>query len=88
MNTILVAIDEDPLIEKIIQTAGKIASKLGATITLCQVMEEEIYRKIEEQQKIDRVEPPFSISQAEDQAKNLAEEAGKCLRHVDVHFKP
>jgi len=87
MERFLVAIDEDPQAEKVIETAGELAQKQGATVIVCHIMPEEQYRKIEERQRQEEVEQPISITQAEERAQGLADDAALGLRPYGVTFK-
>ncbi|MFQ5434209.1 MAG: universal stress protein [Anaerolineae bacterium] len=86
MKHILVTIDEDPQAEKVIALAGEIAQKLGAHVTVFHVMADEKYRRIEEEQLHDQVEHPFTITQAEEQARSFAAETAVPLRDMGVSF--
>ncbi len=86
MKQILVTIDEDPQADKVIALAGEIAQKLGAHVTVFHVMPEEKYRRIEEEQRQDRVEHPFTITQAEEQARAFAAETAVSLHETGVPF--
>jgi nucleotide-binding universal stress UspA family protein len=54
MRHILVAIDEDPFAEHVILAAGQLAKVTQASITVCHVMPEYIYRDIVHQQRGER----------------------------------
>lgn len=86
MERILVAVDEDEQASKVVALAGQLAERCDATLTLCHVMPEDRYRKIEAQQKRDQVEVPFSVSQAEEQARDMALRYADSLRELDVAF--
>lgn len=87
MKQILVTIDEDPQAGKVITLAGEIAQKLEAHVTVLHVMPEEDYRHIEEEQLQDRVEHPFTITQAEEQARAFAAETAVPLHELGVQYK-
>ncbi len=86
MKQILVTVDEDPQAEKVISLAGEIAQKLGAHVTVLHVMPEEKYRHIEVEQLRDRVQNPFTITQAEEQARDFAVETAVPLHQNGIEY--
>ena len=50
MKRILVAVDEDRQATHVIQAAGQLAKAMQATVVVCHVMPERVYRQIQEQQ--------------------------------------
>ena len=82
MEQILIAVDEDPLAEKVIRQGVMLAQKVSAKATVCHVMPEEHYRRIEEQQL--REEQSFSVTQAEAQAEVVVEEAVQALGTLEM----
>lgn len=50
MKRILVAVDEDKQAIEVVRAAGRLAEVLQATVVVCHVMPERIYRQIQEQQ--------------------------------------
>lgn len=86
MKHILVTIDDDPLAEKVIALTGELAQKLAAHVTVLHVMPEEVYQRIEVEQIRDRVENPFTISQAEEQAHEFAAEEALPLHEAGIAY--
>lgn len=86
MERILVAVDEDQQAPKVIEMAGKVAQACGAALTVCHVMPEERYRRIEAQQEREHVAVPFSISSGELQAQELAAGFARELHDYGVTF--
>lgn len=86
MERILVAVDEDQQAPKVIEMAGKVAQACGAALTVCHVMPEERYRRIEAQQEREHVAVPFSISAGELQAQELAAGFARELHDYGVTF--
>lgn len=87
MKRFLVAVDEDPQAGRVIETAGELAQKLGASAVVCHIMPEEVYEKIEERQSREEVEHPLSLTQAEEQAQEVANNAALGLRPYGVSFE-
>ncbi len=87
MERFLVAVDDDPQAEKVIEMAGELAETVGGSIVVCHIMPEEQYRKIEERQRQDEVEQPISITQAEERAQALAADAALGLKPYGVDFE-
>jgi nucleotide-binding universal stress UspA family protein len=87
MDRILVAVDDDEQAGKVVALAGTLARQCGATLTLCHVMPQERYRRIEREQLRDQVEVPFSMSQAEEQAREMALAFASVLQDLDVTFE-
>ncbi|MDX1686799.1 MAG: universal stress protein [Candidatus Promineifilaceae bacterium] len=87
MERFLVAVDEDPQAEKVIEIAGELAQKVGGSIVVCHIMPEEQYRKIEERQRQEEVEQPISITEAEQRARALATDAALGLKPYGVDFE-
>lgn len=87
MKRFLVAVDEDPQAKKVIEIAGELAQKAGASVVVCHVMPEERYERIEERQLQEYVNNPFSITQAEEQARGIAEDAARGLQAYGVSFE-
>jgi len=86
MKRILVTVDEDPQADKVIALTGEIAQKLAARVTVLHVMPEETYRHIEAEQLRDRVQNPFTITQAEEQAREFAAETAVPLHQTGVEY--
>jgi len=86
MKQILVTVDEDPQADAVIALTAEIAQKLGAHVTVFHVMPEETYRRIETEQLHERVEHPFTITQAEEQARDFAAETAMPLHEKGVHY--
>ena len=87
MERFLVAVDEDPQAKKVIEMAGELAQKLGASLIVCHIMPEEVYENIEERQLREEVEHPLSITQAEEQAQEVASNAALDLKPYGVTFE-
>ena len=86
MKHILVAVDEDQQAGDVIALAGEIAQKLQAHVTILHVMPEENYRRIEEEPLQARVERPFTITQAEEQAREFAAETAVPLHDKGIAY--
>ena len=87
MERILVAVDEDEQAAKVVTLAGEVARQCDAMLTLCHVMPRERYRKIEREQIRDQVDVPFSVSQAEEQAREVVAGFATALKDQDVAFE-
>lgn len=87
MKRFLVAVDEDPQAEKVIETGGELAQKLGAGVVVCHIMPEEQYEKIEERQAREGVEHPISMTEAEERAQAIAADAARGLKPYGVAFE-
>jgi nucleotide-binding universal stress UspA family protein len=72
MERILVAVDEDEQAPRVIELAGEVAQACGAALTVCHVMSLDRYHRIEERQRHDQVAVPFSMTDGEVQAEELA----------------
>lgn len=77
MKQILIAVDNDLLAERVVRQGSELARAIGASVTVCHVMPEEHYRRVEEQQV--REEQSYPISQAEAEAREVVEAA---IEHV------
>lgn len=88
MERILVAVDDDEQAQSVVALAGEIATSCDATLTICHVMPEEQYRRIEARQLREQVEVPFSLSDAELQAREMAAEVARPLSVLNVSFHP
>lgn len=86
MERFLVAVDEDQQAPRVIEMAGRLAQASGAALTVCHVMPEERYRRVEAQQEKQHVAMPFSISAAELQAQELAAGYARELQSYGVPF--
>lgn len=86
MERFLVAVDEDQQAPRVIEMAGRLAQASGAALTVCHVMSEDRYRRIEAQQEKQHVAIPFSISAAELQAQELASGYARELHGYGVPF--
>ncbi|MDT8306636.1 MAG: universal stress protein [Anaerolineae bacterium] len=86
MERILVAVDEDEQAPRVIELAGEVAQACGATLTICHVMPRERYHRIEEQQEREQVAVPFSMTQGEERAAELAAEYARPLVETGVTF--
>ena len=86
MERFLVAVDEDQQAPRVIEMAGRLAQASGAALTVCHVMSEDRYRRIEAQQEKQHVAIPFSISAAELQAQELAAGYARELHGYGVPF--
>ncbi|HSM55099.1 MAG TPA: universal stress protein, partial [Candidatus Sulfomarinibacteraceae bacterium] len=75
MKQILIAVDQDLLAEQVIRHGNQLAQALGATVTVCHVMPEEHYRRVEEQQI--RENQSYPIAWAEAEARDVVEAALK-----------
>lgn len=73
MKQILIAVDEDLLAERVIRRGSELAQALDATITVCHVMPEEHYRRVEEQQI--RENQSYPVTWAEAEARDVVEAA-------------
>lgn len=87
MERFLVAVDEDPQAKKVIEIAGELAQKTGASVIVCHVMPEDQYQRIEERQRREDVEQPISITQAEERAQVIASDAALGLKSYGVDFE-
>lgn len=87
MERILVAVDEDEQASKVVALAGEVGRQCGAKLTLCHVMPREKYRRIEREQVRDQVEVPFSLSQAEEQARDVVAAFATALKDQDLVFE-
>lgn len=87
MERILVAVDQDEQAKKVVDLAAEVAGKCGATLTLCHVMPRERYQKIERAQLRDKVDVPFSLSQAEEQARDVIVDFVASLTDQDITFE-
>jgi nucleotide-binding universal stress UspA family protein len=86
MERILVAVDEDEQAPHVIELAGEVAQACGATLTICHVMPEERYRRIEARQEREHVTVPFSMTQGEMQAAELAAQYARPLVQSPIRF--
>ena len=86
MERILVAVDEDEQAPRVIELAGEVAQACGAALTVCHVMPVERYHRIEEQQRHDQVVVPFSMTDGEMQAAELAAGYARPLTATGVTF--
>ncbi len=86
MERILVAVDDDQQAPRVIELAGQVARTCGAALTICHVMPEERYRRIEARQQREQVAVPFSLSQGELQAAELAAAFARPLAGAGVSF--
>lgn len=86
MERILVAVDEDEQAPRVIELAGEVAQACGAALTVCHVMPQERYRRIEEQQEREHVAVPFSMTQGEERAAELAAGYARPLVATGVTF--
>lgn len=87
MKRLLAAVDEDPLADQVVDMAGHLAQRLGASVVVCHVMPEEVYHEIEEEQIRDRVEHPLSLTEAEEQANEVAQKVAQRLSAFKVRFE-
>lgn len=78
MERVLVAVDEDAIRERVIDAAGRLASDLGASVTVCHVMTGEEYEELKGR---------MAFTDAEGRAKAVAEEAAHGLKAFDVHYE-
>ena len=86
MERILVAVDQDDQAPRVIELAGEVARACGAALTICHVMPEERYRRIESQQQREHVVVPFSMTQGEMQAAELADNFARPLVAAGISF--
>lgn len=86
MERFLVAVDEDQQAPRVIEMAGRLAQASGAALTVCHVMSDDRYRRVEAQQEKQHVAMPFSISAAELQAQELAAGYARALQSTGVPF--
>jgi universal stress protein A len=86
MKRILVAINEDPIAPQLIETAGKLAQLMGASVTVCHIMPQTVYDGVQENLKWQRYDQPFTYDQAEEQAKATAHAAAEGLQKFNLRW--
>jgi nucleotide-binding universal stress UspA family protein len=88
MKRLLIAINEDPMALQVIETAGRLAQEWPASIVVCHIMPTPVFEGIQQELKGQRyVDQPFTYTQAEEQARAIAQAVAEGLGRFNVRWE-
>lgn len=86
MKRILVAVGEDGFGKHIVTAAAELAKKMNASLTVCNIMPDELYREIQTRLNSEQLGHSFVFAHAEQRANSVAAHAAESVGAMGVDY--